>query len=165
VLDADADRYLVEAHGMEKWNDPREEPRLSYWGPSANDVEGTLVYRFQFPGPTARILITTESQCWDFMKHPGGFGRGVSAVEASRDGAIWVVLRDNITHRNWGASWELDESLPTSLLGTRELWLRLRFLAENAEQDRGYTVAQFARAVAGNREPVFSLVADCVPAE
>ena len=165
VLDVDADRYLVEAHGMEKWNDPREEPRLSYWGPSANDVEGTLVYRFPFPGPTAQILITTESQCWDFMKHPGGFGRGVSAVEASRDGAIWVVLRDNITHRNWGASWELDESLPTSLLGTRELWLRLRFLAENAERDRGYTVAQFARAVAGNREPVFSLVADCVPAE
>ena len=165
VLDADADRYLVEAHGMEKWNDPREEPRLSYWGPSANDVEGTLIYRFRFPGPTARILITTASQCWDFMKHPGGFGRGVSAIEASRDGSTWIVLRDNITHRNWGASWELDGPLPESLLGTRDLWLRLRFLTESVEQDRGYTVAQFARAVAGDQEPVFSLVADCVPAE
>lgn len=165
VLEAEADRYLVEAVGMQKWNDPREEPRVSYWGPTANDVEGTLVYRFRFPGRTARITITTSSECWDFMKHPGGFGRGVSAVEASRDGSTWVVLRDNVTRRNWGASWALDAPLPSSLLGTRELWLRLRFLTENAQQDRGYTVAQFARGVAGHEEPVFSLVADCVPAE
>lgn len=165
VLEAEADRYLVEANGMTKWNDPREVPRVSYWGPSGNDVEGTLVYRFRFPGRTARITITTSSQCWDFIKHPGGFGRGVSAVEASRDGSTWVVLRDNITHPNWGASWELDTPLPQSLLGTRELWLRLRFLTENVELDRGYTVAQFARAVAGTDEPVFALVANCVPAE
>jgi hypothetical protein len=89
----------------------------------------------------------------------------VPAIEASRDGSTWIVLRDNITHRNWGASWELDGPLPESLLGTRDLWLRLRFLTESAEQDRGYTVAQFARAVAGDQEPVFSLVADYVPAE
>jgi serine/threonine protein kinase len=165
VLDAEADHHLVEAAGMEKWNDPREEPRVSYWGPSTNDAEGRLVYRFRFPGRANRITITADSQCWDFMKHPGGFGRGVSAVEASRDGSTWVVLRDNITHRNWGASWDLDEPLPASLLGTRELWLRLRFLTENTEHDRGYTVAQFARAVAGSQETVFSLAADCVPAD
>lgn len=165
VLDAEADRYLVEAAGMEKWNDPREEPRMSYWGPSTNDAEGRLVYRFRFPGRASRITITADSQCWDFMKHPGGFGRGVSAIEASRDGSTWVVLRDNITHRNWGASWDLDEPLPASLLGTRELWLRLRFLTENTEHDRGYTVAQFARAVAGSQNAVFSLTADCVPAD
>jgi serine/threonine protein kinase len=165
VLEAEADRYLVESNGMTKWNDPREQPRVSYWGPSGNDVEGTLVYRFRFPGRTARITITTSSQCWDFVKHPGGFGRGVSAVEASRDGSTWVVLRDNITHPNWGVSWELDAPLPPSLLGARELWLRLRFLTENVELDRGYTVAQFARAVAGRDEPVFALVADCAAAE
>lgn len=163
VLESDADRYLIDAASMQRWNDPQEEPRVSYWGPSTDGIEGRLVYRFSFPGPTARIVLDADSQCWDFMKHPGGVGRGVSAIQASRDGQKWVSLRDNITHRNWGASWDLQESLPAELLGTRELWLRLRFLTENADHSQGYTVAQFARAVAGSGESVFSLEADCVP--
>jgi hypothetical protein len=163
VVEPNADRYLVEASGMSKWDDPRENPRVTYWGPAEDGVEGRLVYRVRFPGPTAAIRLTANCQCWDFLKHPGGFGRGVSAIEASRDGATWVTLRDNIQHRDWGASWEIDGPLPTSLLGTDEFWLRLRFLTEHAELDRGYTVAQFARSVTGRNETVFAIEADCVP--
>jgi hypothetical protein len=163
VVEPNADRYLVEASGMSKWDDPRENPRVTYWGPQEDGSEGRLVYRVRFPGPTAAIRMTAYCQCWDFLKHPGGFGRGVSAIEASRDGATWVTLRDNIQHRDWGASWEIDGPLPTSLLGTDELWLRLRFLTEHAELDRGYTVAQFARSVTGRNETVFAIEADCVP--
>ena len=165
VLDKEADRYVVTANNVVKWNDPREEPRVSYWGPVDNDVEGTLLYRFRFPGRTARIRLVTESTCWDFMKHPGGFGRGACAFDASRDGVTWITLRDNIRHRDWGAGWSLAESLPRQLLGTAELWLRIRFLTEEAQPDRGYTVAQFARAVTGAGKTVFALEADCVPAE
>jgi hypothetical protein len=163
VVEPEADRFLVEASGMKKWADPREVPRVTYWGPQEDGVEGRLVYRVRFPGPTAAIRMTANCQCWDFLKHPGGFGRGVSAIEASRDGATWVTLRDNIRHRDWGASWDINGPLPTSMLGTDELWLRLRFLTENAEPDRGYTVAQFARSVTGRNETVFAIEADCVP--
>ena len=165
VLDAEADRYVVELDNVAKWNDPREELRVTYWGPTANDIEGRLVLCFRFPGRTARIHIDTESACWDFEKHHGGFGRGASAVQASRDGVTWITLRDNIAPRNWGASWSLKEDLPDGLLGTTELWLRLRFLTERAEPKAGYTVAQFARAVTGAGKTVFALEADCVPAE
>jgi serine/threonine protein kinase len=33
VFDPEADRFLVEAVDVRKWDDPREEPRLTYWGP------------------------------------------------------------------------------------------------------------------------------------
>jgi hypothetical protein len=163
VVDAEADRYLVESSGMQKWDDPREDPRVTYWGPAQDGVEGRLVYRVKFTGRTAAIRMNANCQCWDFMKHPGGFGRGVSALEVSRDGVTWVTIRDHITNRDWGASWDLSGPVPPSLLGTDELWLRLRFLTENAELHRGYTVAQFSRSVTGRNENVFSLEADCVP--
>jgi hypothetical protein len=43
--------------------------------------------------------------------------------------------------------------------------LKIRLLTEYAEPRAGYTVAQFCRAVPAEGRTVFSLVADCVPAE
>lgn len=164
VLDANAERYLTSAEHVKKWNDPSEELRVNYWGPSADDVEGQLVFRFPFPGTTARIAIETELSCWDFQKHPGGFGRGACAVEASRDGIEWVSLRDDIAAERWGADCALSGDLPRELLGTAELWLRIRLLAKDVHPRAGYTVAQFARAIPDTGRTVFSIQADCVPA-
>ena len=165
VLDEQADRYLVSADNVVKWNDPREELRVNYWGPDKNDVEGVLVYRFRFPGRAARIALAAETGCWDFQKHHTGFGRGVSAIEASRDGVTWTTLQDDIRDHRWGVNCKLSGNLPTDLLGTEELWLKIRLLTEYAEPRASYTVAQFCRAVPAEGRTVFSLVADCVPAE
>lgn len=163
VLDEEADRYLVSADNVVKWNDPREELRVNYWGPEKNGVEGVLVYRFRFPGRTARIAITAEVSCWDFQKHHTGFGRGVSAVEVSSDGATWKTLQDDIRDRRWGVNCKVSGDLPPDVLGTEELWLRIRLLTEYAEPRVGYTVAQFCRAVPAEARTVFTLEADCVP--
>jgi transposase len=163
VLDEEADRYLVAAENMRKWNDPREELRVNYWGPSGNDQPGTLVFRFPFPGRSARISIETVLECWDFEKHHGGFGRGACAVEASRDGTTWTSLRDDIQEGRWGTNVTLGGELPASLLGSDALWLRLRLLTTRAEPKAGYTVAQFARAIPGTGRDVFVIEADCVP--
>ena len=165
VLAEEADRYLVSADNVVKWNDPREELRVNYWGPDKNDVEGVLVYRFRFPGRTARISLCAETGCWDFQKHHTGFGRGVSAVEASRDGVTWTTLQDDIRDRRWGVNCKLAGDLPPGLLGAEELWLRIRLLTEHAQPRASYTVAQFCRAVAAEGRTVFAIEADCVPAE
>lgn len=89
----------------------------------------------------------------------------MSAVEASRDAKEWVTIRDNIRLQNWGASWEVDELLPATLLGTDSLWLRIRLLTEAAEPERGYTVAQFARSVTGRSDPIFVVEATCAPVQ
>lgn len=163
ALDEAADRHLVGAVNVVKWNDPREDLRVNYWGPTGNDAEGVLTYRFEFPGRTARIVLEAELSCWDFEKHPGGFGRGAAAVEASRDGSVWVTLQDDIRAGRWGVSGTAGGTLPAELLGSDELWLRIRLLTERAEPRLGYTVAQFARAVPGAGRTVFSIRADCVP--
>jgi hypothetical protein len=165
VLEEEADRYLVSADNVVKWNDPREDLRVNYWGPDKNDVEGVLVYRFRFPGRTARVALSSETGCWDFQKHHTGFGRGVSAVEASRDGINWTTLQDDIRDRRWGVNCKLAGDLPADLLGAEELWLKIRLLTEYAEPRAGYTVAQFCRSVPAEGRTVFSIEADCVPAD
>jgi len=120
VLEEEADRYLVSANNVVKWNDPREDLRVNYWGPDKNDVEGVLVYRFRFPGRTARITVTAEISCWDFQKHHTGFGRGVSAVEASRDGINWTTLQDDIRDRRWGVNCKLRAICQRTFLATRK---------------------------------------------
>lgn len=162
-LDEDADLYLFSADNTMKWNDPREDLRVNYWGPEKNDVEGILVYRFQFPGRTARITVMAEIGCWDFQKHHTGFGRGCSAVEASRDGIAWVTLQDDIRERRWGVNCKLSGDLPPGVLGSRELWLRIRLLTEDADPRAGYTVAQFARSIPAESRDVFTIEAECVP--
>jgi len=163
VLDQEADRYLVSAENVVKWNDPREELRVNYWGPSQNDVEGVLVYRFRFPGRSARVAIVAETGCWDFLKHHTGFGRGVSAIEVSRDGVTWTTIQDDIQPRRWGVNCRLNGDLPADVLGVDELWLRVRLLTDQAEPRAGYTVAQFCRSVPAEGRTVFSIEADCVP--
>ena len=163
VLDEEADRYLVRADNVVTWNDPREELRVNYWGPEKNDVEGVLVYRFRFPGRAARIALQADIGCWDFQKHHTGFGRGVSAVEVSPDGVAWTTLQDDIRDRRWGVNCKLRGNLPPDVLGTDELWLRVRLLTEYAEPRAGYTAAQFCRAVPAEGRTVFAIEADCVP--
>lgn len=163
VLDEEADKYLVSATNVITWNDPREELRVNYWGPEKNDVEGVLVYRFRFPGRAARIALQADIGCWDFQKHHTGFGRGVSAVEVSPDGVTWITLQDDIRDRRWGVNCKLRGNLPPAVLGTNELWLRVRLLTEHAEPRAGYTVAQFCRAVPAEGRTVFAIEADCVP--
>ncbi|MFM7245789.1 MAG: serine/threonine-protein kinase [Planctomycetaceae bacterium] len=163
VLDDEADRYLVRADNVITWNDPREDLRVNYWGPEKNDVEGVLVYRFRFPGRAARIALQADIGCWDFQKHHTGFGRGVSAVEVSPDGVTWTTLQDDIRDRRWGVNCKLRGNLPADVLGTDELWLRVRLLTEYAEPRAGYTVAQFCRAVPAEGRTVFAIEADCVP--
>jgi len=163
VLDEQADRYLISATNMVKWNDPGEELRINYWGPEQNDAEGVLLYRFRFPGRAARIALTAQTDCWDFQKHHTGFGRGASAVEVSRDGITWTVLADDIRDRRWGANWNLSGDLPPDVLGTDELWLRVRLLTEHVDPRAGYTLAQFCRAVPAEGRTVFAIEAACVP--
>ena len=152
-----AEDYLVDSTGMRKYSE-WQNPPLTYWGPAANGVEGRLVYKFEFPGQAQSIRLKAVSPCWDFFNEPGGNGRGVSAIEVSKDGATWVALHDNVTPRNWGADWSVDDQLPAAVLGGEALWVRMRFLVESAPNS-SYTVAQFGRSTAAEADNVFEMEA------
>ena len=160
VEQADAGRWLVSSDGMRIWSEDFSTPRISYWGPAENGVEGTLVYRFQFPVVAERIELHAEAMCWDFASCPElGQGRGAAKVEVSPDGNHWITLHDSIGAGTWGgASWWNSGDLPAGATGTRSLWLRVRLVAEGVD-DPDYTVAQFARSHTATTADAFSIKA------
>jgi hypothetical protein len=145
---------------MRIWSEDFSTPRISYWGPAENGVEGTLVYRFQFPVVAERIELHANATCWDFATSPElGHGRGATKVEVSPDGDHWITLHDGISAGTWGGvSWWNAGDLPAGVAGTRSLWLRVTLVAEGVD-DPDYTVAQFARSHAATTADAFSIKA------
>ena len=155
VNEAGADDYLVSNTNMRRYSE-WQSPPLTYWGPSSNDQEGQLVYKFPLSGLTTSASLYASSPTWDFFTEPGGYGRGASALEVSNDGETWVSLHNNLEPRNWGGDWTFDDALPAEALGTTELWVRMRFYVENAPNS-SYTVAQFGRSTSAATTPAFGL--------
>ena len=157
VNEAGADRYLISSVGMRKYTE-WQSPAITYWGPSANNAEGRLVYKFDFTTPAESIRLRAHSPTWDFNVEPGGSGRGASAIEVSRDGQTWLSVRNNLEPRNWGGDWTVDETLPAALAGANSLWVRMRFFVEGAPNS-SYTVAQFGRSTSAAITSVFGVEA------
>ena len=158
VEQADAGRWLVSSDGLRIWSEDFSTPRVSYWGPAENGVEGTLVYRFQFPVVAERIELHAAAMCWDFASSPElGHGRGAAKVEVSPDGDHWIILHDGIgSGSGGGVGWWNAGDLPTGATGTRSLWLRVTLVAEGVD-DPDYTVAQFARSHTATTVDAFSI--------
>lgn len=153
VNQANADAYVVESRGVRKYSE-WQSPPITYWGPAQNDVEGVLVYRFALPQAAGSFYLKANDSSWDFNNEPGGFGRGCSALEVSRDGVNWIVLRNSLDSRQWGVDWSYEGDLPPEMIGATEVWLRLRFLCEGAPNS-SYTVTQFGRSSSAATENVF----------
>ncbi|MGI9459757.1 MAG: hypothetical protein ACR2NF_07150, partial [Pirellulales bacterium] len=150
-----AEDFLVSSSGMRKYSE-WQSPPITYWGPSSNDQEGQLVYKFPLSGLTTSASLYASSPTWDFFTEPGGNGRGASALEVSNDGETWVSLHNNLEPRNWGGDWTFDGALPAEALGTTELWVQMRFYVENAPNS-SYTVAQFGRSTSAATRPAFAI--------
>jgi hypothetical protein len=157
VNDTGADYFLLSNHNVRKYTE-WQNPPITYWGPMENNIEGNLVYKFPFDGVAKRIRLKARDSSWDFFGEFGGYGRGCSLVEASRDGLHWVVLRNSLEPRLWGEDWYIDEDLPKQLTGTSELWFRVRMLTEYSPNSF-YSVAQFGRSTSEATEPFFSVKA------
>ena len=52
VFDANSDLYIVGQQNVRKYME-WQTPPATYWGPSANDLQGLLTLRFNFASPTA----------------------------------------------------------------------------------------------------------------
>ena len=155
INEENAEDFLLSSNGMRKYSE-WQSPPITYWGPSSNNQEGQLVYKFPVSGLTTSASLYANSPTWDFFTEPGGNGRGASALEVSNDGETWTSLHNNLEPRNWGGDWTFDGALPAEVLGTTELWVRMRFYVENAPNS-SYTVAQFGRSTSAATRPVFAI--------
>jgi len=97
INEENAEDFLLSSNGMRKYSE-WQSPPITYWGPSSNNQEGQLVYKFPVSGLTTSASLYANSPTWDFFTEPGGNGRGASALEVSNDGETWTSLHNNLSH-------------------------------------------------------------------
>ena len=155
---ADSLQYVVETDNVVHFSEWQSTP-ATYLGPQRDDLEGFVIYRFDFTAPVATARLIAMSRCWDFTKDTGGQGRGVAAIDASGDGAAWTPVRDTLVGPAWGDDWTIDESLPATVVGGTSLWIRVRLLT-NGSPNKTYSVAQFGRNRDDPSQPTFGIFAE-----
>src|ERR1035438_4957210 len=104
VFDSHASDYIVSADNVQRYSE-WQSPPVTYWGPSANDVLGTLTYEFPFGAPSSQISLTASLASFNFVWGNAngyfGSGTGSSSLWASTDGSSWQLLLDDPTPQNW----------------------------------------------------------------
>jgi serine/threonine protein kinase len=155
---ADSLPYVVETDNIVHFSE-WQSPPATYLGPQRDDLEGFVIYRFDFTAPVTRARLIAMSRCWDFTMDPGGQGRGAAVIDASADGAAWTPIRGTLDGPAWGDDWTIDESLPATVVGGTSLWIRARLLT-NGSPNTTYSVAQFGRNRDDPSQPTFGIVAE-----
>lgn len=166
VFAPDADTYLVDQQNVRKYGE-WQSPSITYWGPSANGVLGSLTYRFDFDNPSKSIALKAHIESFNFIWGNAhgwyGSGTGLSSLWASTDGTTWELLLDNPTPANSvGSSRTYDDDVPEFLLGSQSFWVQVRMRVDGAPNS-SYTTAQFCRSTSANPDNVFQIDVTTVP--
>ena len=160
INEAGAETYLTATSGVRKYSE-WQSPPLTYWGPTANEVDGALTYRFPASQPIRAARLNASIESYNFP-WPGyfGSGKGWSSIWGSKDGSSWVQLMDNpMPTDNVGRWMAYDQLLPSNLLGGTELWIQIRLRVTEAPNS-SYTTAQFGRGSSANSQRIFEVKLD-----
>jgi hypothetical protein len=153
VNQEDAEDYLFETSNTKiysEWHDPP----VTYWGPSANDVTGTITYKFEFDRPTEKIHLKASIASFNFPQP--GMGKGDTSLWASVDNDEWVELVYNPMPFGVDSYVTYDELLPESLTGENVIYIQA--LIEVWDSPLGsYTTAQFSRSSSAVDEDIFKI--------
>jgi len=152
-----ASQFLVSSNNVRRYSE-WQNPPVTYWGPSSNDIDSSLTYRFARPGRILSGTLLANLASFNFP-WPGfaGSGKGSSSVWASKDGQAWVLLLDNPTPANWVDSYKtFNASLPATVLGGTNLWFQVRMRTTGSPAS-SYTTAQFSRSSSSSTANVFEV--------
>ena len=154
-----ADQYLIEQTGTKQYSE-WQSPPLTYFGPSTNNQLSTLTYKYSFEGAVQSAKVRISLSVWNFNA-PGayGSGSGQASAWASKDGTNWENILDLPTPSTFSAGKTFEEYLPTSVLGSNELYLQIRMEVSGAP-NTSYTTAQFGRSDANANKDIFYLDAN-----
>jgi len=161
VYSANADTYIVGQQNVTKVTE-WQTPPYTYWGPTANDVQGLLTMRFDFLAPTTEIHLNAKITSFN-TTGTSGFGYGSSSLWGSRDGSSWQLLLDNPTPPNgtFGSELTYNQDVPSSLIGSSSFWLQVQMQQTGASgiaKD-----AQFCRTDSSTPGNIFQLDVQLVP--
>lgn len=166
VFASQADAYLVSAVNVQKYSE-WQSPPTTYWGPSANDVQGVLTYEFPLGAPSSSIALFAQLASFNFVWGNAhgyyGSGTGSSSLYGSTDGATWQLLLNDPMPQNDVASYlSYNQNVPTSLLGSSSFWLQVRLYVDG-DPIPSYSDAQFSRWDTSQPNNAFSISATTIP--
>ncbi len=152
VFDANADTYIVDQQNVKKYSEWQVQP-VTYWGPSANDVNASLTMRFSFSAPTAQASLNAELTAANWI-NGGRSDYGSSSLWGSTDGVTWqqLAIAEVATGAPFiGTNVVYGQNLPGSLLGGTQLWLQVRMFTHDSlvsaypDPAASWADAQFSR--------------------
>ena len=150
----DANDYLVEQIDIHKYSE-WQSPPLTYFGPTHNDTEGKLTYKYSVEGRITSAKVKIKLDTWNFNAGGAfGNGSGEASAWASKDGTNWINLIDIQTPQKLSESKTFNDYLPENLLGENDIYLQVRMKVKGAPNS-SYTVAQFGRSSANSTNEVF----------
>jgi hypothetical protein len=160
-----ANLHLIEQTGIKRYSE-WQNPPITYFGPSGNDQEGFLTYKFLFDGPTQDARVKISLSAWNFnVGGAYGSGTGEASAWASKDGSNWVNLIDLPTpSTSFSDGKTFEDMLPSSVLGSTEIYIQIRMKVSGAPNS-SYTTAQFGRSDANANKDIFYLDANYSPPE
>ena len=155
-----ASDYLIEQPGIKKYSE-WQSPPLTYFGPSTNNQEAKLTYKYSFDGSLKSAKTRISLSVWNFnVSGAYGSGSGEASAWASKDGSNWVNLIDLPTPTtSFSDGKTFEDMLPSSVLGASNLYLQIRMKVSGAPNS-SYTTAQFGRSDANANKDIFYLDAN-----
>ncbi len=144
VTEPNADRHLIEQYMVRKYVEWQSPPN-TYWGPTTNNVEGRLTYRFIFPEVTRQVRLQVTLTSFDFRELKNGKGWGCESLYLSTDGNKWKQI-DPIGIVPDSYSYNFD--VPPEFTATNKLYVQVRMLVHEADNNQ-YTVVQHSTATIG----------------
>jgi len=115
-----------------------DEGLVRYWKPNvgattfANTTPGIINYHFNFG------QISDEISLWMSMPtFHWSYSQGHNFLYGSTDGSSWITLAE-VLPPTWGGARDLGTvSIPTSLLGAQDLWLRVALYSYGTSAPKG----------------------------
>ena len=150
----DANEYLIEKTNITKYSE-WQTPPLTYFGPSNNNKEGKLTYKYSVDGTITSAKLKIKLDTWNFNAG-GAFGSGSGEASAwvSNDGIEWINIIDIKTPKKLSESKTFHDQLPQVLLGQKDIFLQIRMTVQGAPNS-SYTVAQFGRSNTNSQSEIF----------
>jgi len=152
-----ASQFLTSSNNVRKYSE-WQNPPTTYWGPSSNDRDSSITYRYTRPGRivSGRLFANLASLNFPWPGYAGS-GKGASSIWVSKDGQSWSLVLDNPTPANSVDSYKtFNAALPNSVLGGTDLWVQVR-LRTTGSPLSSYTTAQFSRSSASATASIYEL--------
>ena len=100
---------------------------ITYWCPINNNQESRITKKFNFTKNIGEAFLKVD---YIYIANFSATQFGGGSLWASKDGNNWVEILDAPRPQAIASGYKYSNSIPASLLGTKELWIQVRMKSQ-----------------------------------